>query len=93
MMTFTLPTCQRCNSEVTGTSSTVENIFVQGGMEETFHVVTLSCGCVIEFPAFEVDCKKGTQTLKDGFTSEAILTYDDDELIYDDDDYGYGGDE
>lgn len=90
MMTFTLPTCQRCKSQVSGTSATTQNIFVQGGIEETFHTVTLSCGCVIEFPTYEVDVKAGTQTLKDGFTGEVILTYDDDEMLYDDDDYGYG---
>lgn len=89
MMTFTLPICQRCNSEVTGSTSTVNNIFVQGGIEEALHTIELSCGCLINFPAYEIDVKAGTQTLKDGFTGEVILMYADDELVYDDDDYGY----
>lgn len=85
MMTSTLPVCQLCSTEVTGTTSTTQNIFTETGIQETFFTVALSCGCVIEFPEFEVDLKEGTQTLKDGFTGKAVLTYDDDEMLSDDD--------
>lgn len=89
-MTFTLPVCQLCNKEVTGSTATTQNIFAEGGMQQTFFTITLSCGCVVEYPAFDVDVKNGTQTLKDGFTGQVILTYDDDEMLNDGD---YGDDE
>lgn len=88
MMTTFLPVCKLCNKAVTGTTSTTQNIFTEEGIEETFFTVTLSCGCVIDFPQFEVDVDKGTQTLKDGFTGQAVLTYNDADML-NDGDYDY----
>lgn len=84
-MTFTLPTCRKCNTEVSSAKTTTENIFVQGGTEETFHVVELSCGCIVQFARYDVDVKEGKMTLRDGFTNEVVLTWDDDEMYYDED--------
>lgn len=86
MMTFTLPVCKRCGNEVSSSKATIENIFVQGGTEETFNTVELSCGCVIQYPRYDVDVKEGNMTLRDGFTNDVILTWDDDEMYYDEED-------
>lgn len=94
MMTTYLPVCQLCKTEVTGTTSTTQNIFTEEGIEETFFTVTLSCGCIVDFPTFDVDVNKGTQTLKDGFTNQAVLTYLDADMLNDGDyDYEIGDDE
>lgn len=90
MMTHTLPICQKCKKQVSGTTSTTENIFTPEGIEQTFFTIKLSCGCIIDFPTFDIDMKKATQTLRDGFTNEPVLTYFDDELIDED---LYEGDE
>lgn len=84
MMTSTLPICQLCKSEVTGTTATTENIFTPEGIEQTFFSVKLSCGCIVDFPTFDVDMKNATQTLRDGFTDQPVLTYLDSELVDED---------
>lgn len=88
MKTTFLPVCKLCDKEVSGSVSTTNNIFTEEGIEQTFFTITLSCGCVIDFPKFDVDVKLGTQTLKDGFTGQEVLTYLDADML-NDGDYDY----
>lgn len=86
MMTFTLPQCQICKKEVESSTSTVKDIFTAQGRQQVLHSVLLSCGCVIDYPEFDVDMKNGTQTLKD-FTGQPVITYYDEDYMLGDDDY------
>lgn len=86
MMTFTLPICQLCNKEVDSTTTTVKEIFTGQGRKEVLFSVTLGCGCVVDYPEFEYDYENYTQSMKDRFTGQIILTYDDDESVSDEDD-------
>lgn len=86
MMTYTLPTCRLCEREVESSVSTVKDIFTEEGRRQVLFSVTLSCGCVIDYPEFSIDLKTGMQTLQ-SFTGEPILTYYDPETHDDDDDY------
>lgn len=88
MMTYTLPTCRLCAKEVESSISTVKDIFTAEGRQQVLHSVTLSCGCVIDYPEFDVDMKGGTQTLK-SFTGEPVLTYHDPEYLLGDDEDDY----
>lgn len=85
-MTCTLPVCQLCGKEVDSSVSTVKDIFTSSGRQEVLFTVTLSCGCVIDYPDFASDVEEGTQSIKDRFTGQIILTYDDDEMGFDEDD-------
>ena len=86
MITTTLPICQLCGKEVEHSLSTVKDIFTPTGRQEVLFSVTLSCGCVIDYPDFIAGVKDGTQSIKDRWTGQVILTYFDSEMYDDDED-------
>lgn len=86
MMTTTLPICQLCGKEVESSTSIVKDIFTEKGRQQVLFSVTLSCGCVVDYPDFIAGVGDGMQSLKDPWSGQIILTYFDEEMLFDDDD-------
>jgi hypothetical protein len=79
--------CSNCNGEVNGWTQTENYILSHQGGTPLSQSIKLSCGCVIDFPDWQVDLKTGWcqifsatgELFIEFLDTEAILIDEDDE--------------
>ncbi len=78
--------CNNCGKEVNDYSQTTKFILTDKGSQRAGDSIELSCGCVVDFPDYDLDLSTGTCIIRDEFTRQVFIEFYDEELIMEEDD-------
>lgn len=78
--------CNNCGKEVNDYSQTTKFILTDKGSQRAGDLVELSCGCVVDFPDYDLDVVTGTIVIRDEFTGQAFIEFYDEEILMEDED-------
>lgn len=78
--------CNNCSKEVNDYTQITKFILTDKGSQRAGDSVELSCGCVVDFPDYDLDLTNGLCIIRDEFTGQAFIEFYDEELITDEED-------
>lgn len=78
--------CNNCGKEVNDYSQTTKFIITDKGSQRAGDSIELSCGCVVDFPEYDLDLVNGICIIRDDITGQAFIEFYDEELIMNDED-------
>lgn len=79
---FTI-TCQVCSGEVNSFTQAVKFLIMENTAVQEYEVITLSCGCVVDFPDWRIDVSTGKCAIAN-YANTTYIEFYDEELIGDD---------
>ncbi len=78
--------CNNCGKEVNDYSQTTKFIITEKGSQRAGDIIELSCGCVVDFPDYDLDLKTGVIVIRDELTDKAFIEFYDEEILTEDED-------
>lgn len=77
--------CNNCMGQVDSFSQQIKFLLLEEELAQQAETITLSCGCVIDFPDWQIDPYTGTCKIA-SFSGYVYIEFKDKEVLYEEDD-------
>lgn len=76
--------CKNCNGEVNGWHQNVKYVLMPTTTVQAGQTIYLSCGCVVDFPDWQIDLNSGECRIVDCY-GKVFIEFLDEEMLMEDD--------
>lgn len=76
--------CYNCGGEVTGWTQSIKYVLFPNASSQAGQTIFLSCGCVVDFPDWQIDLDTGRCKII-GFSGQVFIEFMDEEMLKEDD--------
>ena len=75
--------CHSCDGAVTGWTQSIKYVLSPTAANQSTQTIYLSCGCVVDFPVWQIDLNSGQCKIED-FYGKLYIEFIDEEMLLED---------